>query len=202
MARARFAYILAIGLFLASAVGQAAVPSILQPAWSELSPAQKQILAPLAADWDRMDQFRRSKWIGIAQRYPAMGAEEQARVQRRMTAWAKLTPEERKQAREKYKSLQKAPPEKKETVKQKWQEYKGLPDDEKARLKANSPPQSAGSRAVGTTPLAKPAPAKTPLMHRPAAPTPKPAVADPQAKADSQIAAPVQATGKTQAPSR
>jgi hypothetical protein len=34
-------------------------------------------------------------------------------MQRRMTEWAKLTPEERKRAREKYQSLQKAPPEKK-----------------------------------------------------------------------------------------
>jgi hypothetical protein len=198
MARARFAYILAIGLCLASAVGQATVPSILQPSWSELSPAQKQILAPLAADWDGMDQFRRSKWVGIAQRYPAMGAEEQARVQRRMTAWAKLTPEERKQAREKYKSLQKAPPEKKESVKQKWQEYKELPDEEKARLKANSPAQSAGGQTIGTTPLAKPAPAKTPLMHRPAVPASKASATDSRVKADTQLVAPVQATQDSQ----
>jgi len=200
MARARFAYVFAIGLCLASAVGQATVPSILQPSWSELSPAQQKILAPLAADWDGMDQFRRSKWVGIAQRYPAMGPEEQARIQRRMTAWAKLTPEERKQVREKYKSLQKAPPEKKETVKQKWQEYKELPDDEKARLKASTPAQPFRGRTIGTDQLAKPAPAKTPLMHRPATPTPKTAT-DPQTKAEKPVA-PVQATENIQIPSR
>jgi len=92
----------------------------------------------LAGEWDKMDGFRRKKWLGIAQRYPSLSPEEQARVQQRMTAWAKLTPDERKRAREKYLSLQKAPPEKKDAVKLKWEEYKELPEDERNRLKAEA----------------------------------------------------------------
>ncbi len=142
MARARFSLLrtisLAAGLCLASLTGYAAVPTLAQPAWVELTAEQKQILAPLASEWDRMDRFRRSKWLGIAKRYPSLSSDEQTRIQRRMTSWAKLTPEERKQAREKYKSLQKSPPETKESIKQKWQEYKQLPDSEKARLKAEA----------------------------------------------------------------
>jgi hypothetical protein len=114
MARARFGLLVAIALWLASPLSHAIVtPPLPQPSWVQLSTEQKNILAPLAGEWDKMDGFRRKKWLGIAQRYPSLSPDEQARMQRRMTDWAKLTPEERKAAREKYQSLQKAPPRKK-----------------------------------------------------------------------------------------
>jgi len=42
---------------------QAAKP--VRPAWSELSPAQQQVLAPLAADWNNMDSTRRKQWVAL-----------------------------------------------------------------------------------------------------------------------------------------
>ena len=117
MARARFGLIFAVALWLASPLSHAVIapsPPLPQPSWAQLNAEQKRVLAPLAGEWDKMDGFRRKKWLGIAQRYPSLSPDEQARMQRRMTDWAKLTPDERKRAREKYQSLQKAPPEKKE----------------------------------------------------------------------------------------
>jgi len=151
MARARFGLILAVALWLASPLGHAAItPPLSQPSWAELNAEQKRVLAPLSTEWDKMGGFSRKKWLGIAQRYPSLSSDEQARMQRRMTDWAKLTPDERKRARDKYKSLQKAPPEKKEAVKLKWQEYKELPESEKTRLKAEAarkpPPRPAPSK--------------------------------------------------------
>ena len=68
MARARFGLILAVALWLATPLGHAGIALPLsQPSWSELSPAQKRILAPLSGDWDKMEGFRRKKWLGIAQ---------------------------------------------------------------------------------------------------------------------------------------
>ena len=137
MARARFGFVLAIALWLAATTGHAGIAlPLTQPSWAELTPEQQRVLTPLAGEWDKMETYRRKKWLGIAQRYQSLSPEEQARMQRRMTDWVKLTPEERKRAREKYKSLQKAPPEQKQAVRQKWQEYKELPEAEKARLKA------------------------------------------------------------------
>ncbi len=169
MARTRLAFALAVACWLIATPGHAVVSPLTQPNWAELSPEQKRILAPLASEWDQMESFRRKKWVGIAQRYPSLGAEEQARMQRRMTEWAKLTPEERKQARDKYKTLQKSPPEKKAVVKQKWQEYKQLPESEKARLKAEAASKQAQARGKTTshpagkpsttTPTTSPAPA-------------------------------------------
>lgn len=162
MARARFGLILAIALLLASPLGHAViVPPLSQPSWSELNAEQQRVLAPLASEWNKMDGFKRKKWLGIAQRYKSLSADEQARIQRRMTDWAKLTPDERKRARDKYKSLQKAPPERKEEVKLKWEEYKELPESEKVRLKAEA----------GKNPTARPAPSKPAVAPQPQ-PTP------------------------------
>ena len=168
MARTRFGLILAIALWLVSPPGHAIIPPPLpQPSWAELNPEQKRVLAPLATEWDKMEGFRRKKWIGIAQRYASLSADEQARVQRRMTDWAKLTPDERRRAREKYKSLQKAPREKKDSVKLKWQEYKELPESEKARLKAEA----------ARKPKSRPAPSKPTAAAKP----PPPSIASPSA---------------------
>lgn len=97
-----------------------------RPAWAELTAEQQKVLAPLRADWDWLDRERKLKWVGIAKRYPAMKPQEQARVQRRMQAWAKLTPEQRRQARETYKQIAKKPPVKREKLREAWAEYQRL----------------------------------------------------------------------------
>ncbi len=175
MARARFGLILAVALWLAAPLSHAVVvPPLSQPSWAQLTAEQKRVLAPLAGEWDKMEGFRRKKWLGIAQRYTSLTPDEQARIQRRMTDWAKLTPDERKRARDQYMSLQNAPPEKKEAVKQKWQEYKELPESEKARLKAEAVKK----------PTPRPAPSKTPA----AAKAPAASVAPPVTSADRPTA--------------
>ena len=95
----------------AALVRAEAVPPIIEPNWAELSPQKKQILEPLAGEWDRFDAQKRQKWLAIADRYPGLGLDEQQRIQDRMKAWAKLTPEQRYAARQRYKSVQKATPE-------------------------------------------------------------------------------------------
>jgi len=171
MARERFGLILAVALWLASPLGHAIiVPPLSQPSWAELNAEQRRVLAPLSTEWDKMDGFRRKKWLGIAQRYQSLGTEEQARIQRRMTDWAKLTPDERKRARDKYKALQKDHPEKKEAVKLKWQEYKELPESEKNRLKAEAT-QKPASRPAPSKQAVAPKPQTAPNGAPPSAPT-------------------------------
>lgn len=151
MARALLAVVaIVFGLLLADA-GQAAVPSLAQPKWIELSTEQQRVLAPLSGEWDKLEPWRRKKWVDIAKRYPSMKPEEQQRVQRRMRDWATLTPQQRKAVREQYKDMKKAPPEQKAVIKQKWQEYKDLPEDEKKRLKAQ-----AAAKPAAKTGVAKP----------------------------------------------
>jgi len=165
----------------------AIIPPLKQPKWVELTPQQREVLAPLATEWDKLESYRRKKWLGIAQRYPTQSVEEQQRIQRRMKAWASLSPDERKRAREQYKTLQKAPPEQRQTVKQRWQEYESLPDAEKQRLqqdaKQKPQPKSGAGKVVKSAPAAAPkatAPA-TPAMAQPAIPILTPGSATPSA---------------------
>lgn len=96
-----------------------------RPLWSELSPKQQAVLAPLAADWEALDTTRRKKWVTIANRYPKMKPDEQARLQRRMLEWAALTPAERRVARENYKVLRQTPrPQQPGELRQKWDQHK------------------------------------------------------------------------------
>jgi hypothetical protein len=152
--RAAFTAVIAAAICLAllSPAG-AVVPPIKQPSWVELPPQQQQILAPLAGEWDRLEAYRRKKWLGIAKRYSAMKPAEQQRVQTQMRQWVNLTPAQRMAAREKFKRLRDAPPEQRASVKQKWLEYKDLPDDEKQRLaeaakKKPSPKSGNGKKSA------------------------------------------------------
>ena len=153
---------------------EAVVPELGQPAWKELTQEQKQILAPLARDWDKMEAFRKKKWLGIAKRYPTMKPEEQARIQRRIKDWASLTPEQRSQARVQYKNLKTAPPKRKEAIKEKWELYKELPDEEKKRLaeKAARKPQPKSKKTPPKTPTAT-----LRALPAPTVPAPAPAAA-------------------------
>jgi uncharacterized protein DUF3106 len=105
----------------------------VRPTWAELSADQQQILAPLKEDWVNLEVQRRHKWLGIAKRYPNMKAEEQARVQRRMQAWAMLTPEQRRQARESYKNIAKDK-DRHGNLREHWAEYQALPPEEREAL--------------------------------------------------------------------
>lgn len=161
--------ILAICIVLPTGQARAALPQFEQPGWTALTPEQKTILAPLQKEWGEMDAFRRKKWIGIAQRFPAMSPEEQASIQRNMREWARLAPEERKLAREKYKSLRRFSPEERQVVRQKWEEYSTLTDEEKERLRSKAPKQSKVK-----TPSKPPAAAPTDKrVATPTVPTPR-----------------------------
>lgn len=128
-----------------------------QPGWSQLTPKQKTILAPLAADWESMENIRRKKWLKIAERYPGMSADEQDRIQKRMHEWAALTPEQRAKARGTYKDFNQLPSEQKQLVKQKWEAYSNLPSDEKQRVRESG--KSTKLLAPTVTPENRPQPA-------------------------------------------
>jgi hypothetical protein len=171
----------------------AVVPELRQPAWAELSQEQKQILAPLSRDWDKLEAYRKKKWLGIAKRYPGMKPEEQARVQSQMKEWANLTPDQRKQAREQYKSLQKVPPEKKEALKQKWEEYQTLSEEEKKRLAEKAAQKPSPKPGVSKPAVVQKLPASIPQSLPTAAAPPEAAAAPAGSSAPAQAEVPAQA---------
>lgn len=127
------------------------------PAWSELSPAQRQTLQPLQGSWSSIDAPRREKWVEIASRFDRMSPAERSRVQQRMNDWVRLSPRQRSEARQNYQGVQQLSPQERQ---QRWEAYQALPDDQKRGLAArarNNPPRpgepTAGSSAkINTVP--------------------------------------------------
>ena len=120
-----------------------------------LSAAQRDVLAPLGGDWNHLDDDRRRKWLDLAQRFPSMTPDEQARMRARMSYWSSLTPEERVEARERYKRLQAMPADQRETLRRQWEAYEGLSPEERSRLGAAQRPGSKAPGAAAAAPVRK-----------------------------------------------
>jgi hypothetical protein len=122
------------------------------PLWRELSPEQHEALAPLASDWDKIDENRKKKWLEIAAKYPNMSAEGKQRVHERMPQLARLTQEQRETARENFVRAYSLPPAQRQVL---TQRYQGLPEERKKALaaQAHAKKPAAPPRRPATTPL-------------------------------------------------
>ena len=47
-------------------LGSAAPHVATRPLWRELAPGQQQALAPLATDWDTLNEAQKRKWIALS----------------------------------------------------------------------------------------------------------------------------------------
>ena len=150
-------WLLCIALPAAAAQSQSPSKKAPRPAWSELTPVQKQVLAPLQGEWDALDTTRRKKWIAIANRYPKMKPAEQQRLQKRMTDWVKLTPAERQQAREKYQQMRKMSAARRQQLQEQWEEYQ----QSLAPPPPPAPPVEAAPESAATEPDATAAPPRS-----------------------------------------
>ena len=130
----------------ASAVKTAPKPAT-KPLWIDLSPAQQQALAPLAAEWDKIDLLRKKKWLEIVNKFASMKPDEQQRIQERMREWVKLTPEQRRVARESYARSKKLDADEKSAQ---WEQYQQLPEEQKKKLAADD----AAKKRVANLPTA------------------------------------------------
>ena len=129
--------VLAIAVWLVLALPHpAAYADKNNPAWAELKPEQQQVLAPIQGEWESLDAPRKRKWLGVAQRFPKMTADEQARLQKRMKEWFSLTPEQRWAARGKYREFEQLPPEDRQAVREKWDKFQQEQAAKEAAAKA------------------------------------------------------------------
>lgn len=137
--------VLGVALWLALALPLSALAADKSsPAWHQLTPEQQRILAPIQGEWDSFDAQRKRKWLGITQRYPKMGPDEQARLQRRMKEWATLTPAQRQAARDKYREFEQLTAAERQAMREKWERYK----QEQAAREAAARAAEAEARAA------------------------------------------------------
>ena len=120
------------------------------PRWESLSLAHQSALAPLKAHWAGIDADRKAKWIVVAQRFPAMPAEDRRRVQARMAEWAALAPSDRGRARQNFQELRNLAVGDRQAL---WEAYRALPEEQRLalakRARAPSPAADAASTAEG-----------------------------------------------------
>ena len=132
-----------------------AKPLAAGTAWSQLSPMQKQALAPLASSWNTtMSETQKRKWLEISKNYSTMTPQAQAMLNSRMSEWVALSPQQRAQARLNFGktrelSRQLTPEEKKA----KWAAYQALSPEEKQKLAASASPKPSGA-ATAVKPVA------------------------------------------------
>jgi hypothetical protein len=117
------------------------------PRWSDLSPAHRKVLAPLADDWNALDARGKERWIDVAGRFPKMPPDEQQRANQRMVEWAHMTVAQRIQARRNFQETRNVSKEEREA---RWQAYQALPEEKKRELAAKraAAPASAASTTV------------------------------------------------------
>lgn len=139
-----------------------AVNRIERPLWTELTPGQQTVLAPIEKTWDDNDAVRKRKWVELAARYPKMSAEEQANAQKRMADWARMSPSERRATRQNFQAAQKVDAEKRAA---KWEAYQALPEEERRKLAEQRAAKSVAPKAT-----AAPAPIPRPMATNPGEP--------------------------------
>jgi len=115
-------------------------------AWQQLSPLQKQALAPLGAQWSALSAQQQNKWLTLSQNFSRLSVAEQVTMHSRMADWVDLSPQKRNLARLNFNQLQSLP---KEDKKAKWEAYQALSSQEKQVLSAGTapPPKSAAPTA-------------------------------------------------------
>lgn len=128
----------------AAASSQASRAASTGPSWSRLTPQQRSALLPLERDWSSIDAPRRTKWLEVAARFPAMPAADQKRVQERMAEWARMTPSERGRARLSFQESKQFSPEQKQAH---WEAYQALPDNERRALADRNQPSAVDKSA-------------------------------------------------------
>lgn len=128
--RMRAAFLLAC-LTLAAAAHSQTQPGTGPIVWSKLSPAQRSVLMPLQREWATIAPDGQQKWAELANRFPAMPADERARVQQRIAEWSRLTPQERGSARLNFQETRQLSPKERQ---EQWEAYRALPADQRRAL--------------------------------------------------------------------
>jgi hypothetical protein len=129
----------------AAATTSAPTPQSGSISWSTLTPQQRSALDPLKKDWAELDGTSQEKWLALANRFPSMSAPERARVQARMTEWARMPAAERGRARLRYQRAKDISPQERQAQ---WQAYQNLPEDQRRKLAEEATKRRAASPAA------------------------------------------------------
>lgn len=112
--------------------------------WRDLKPEQQNVLRPLEREWPTIGSLHKDKWVELSRGFSKRPPADQARIQARMTEWARLTTQERSQARLNFQEATRLPA---TDRKARWDAYQALPPEKKQQLAARAAPAAATAPA-------------------------------------------------------
>ena len=121
---------------------------LVQPLWSELTPSQTTVLAPMAGQWNSFTLSDKRSWIKLASGFQKLPVDQQQKATARMVEWASLTPEQRLRVRSNFGIAKKAPQEQRVAE---FQQYRAMTPEQRRVLRSagttsNTAALYAGSR--------------------------------------------------------
>ena len=126
---------------------------LAQPLWKDLSPSQRETLAPLAASWNALPLAKKRSWLSLTEKMPSMMPEDRAKAQARIREWASLTPDERRMARNNYRLAKSLDRDERLAT---WESYNQMTPEQQSVLRANGWTSNTAAKHAGApTGLAK-----------------------------------------------
>jgi Protein of unknown function (DUF3106) len=150
----------------------AAAPKATKPAWTDLKTEQQSALAPLQAEWPKISETQKRKWLEISKNFIKLQPDEQIKLHSRMKDWVALSAQQRAQARLNFSSAKTLTPEEKQ---RQWQAYQALSPADKQKLAAKAQDSTPNSAALAnksqnkTLPTSKLQPSPASAASAPAA---------------------------------
>ena len=122
-----------------------AVPKATKPAWTDLKPEQQAALAPLQAEWPKISETQKRKWLEVSKNFGKLQPDEQTKLHGRMREWVALSPQQRAAARLNFSAAKTLTPEEKQ---KQWQAYQALSPADKQKLAAKAKDSTPNSAAL------------------------------------------------------
>lgn len=104
-------------------------------AWSNLSPGQQRMLAPLQDQWEQMRPAHQHRLAEHALHWASLPAARQARIREHLARWAAMTPQQRQQLRENARAFHDLTPEQRAKIRAAYQRFRALPPDARKSLR-------------------------------------------------------------------
>jgi hypothetical protein len=117
------------------ALGPATAASASEPGWLQLSPDERQLLAPFREDWEVLDPAHRERLRRGAERYRDLSPEEQARLRERFERWREMSPEQRARIRERHERFRALPESEQEQILRARERFRALPPERREELR-------------------------------------------------------------------
>jgi hypothetical protein len=102
--------------------------------WSSLSPAQRDVLAPLQSAWDSLSPRRQGHLLKRAERWVTLPVQRRAAIREHIARWQQMTPEERAQARANRRKFHAMSPQQRAQLHATFEHIQQLPAAKSAKL--------------------------------------------------------------------